>query len=70
MERQKLLLRFRAARSCLADMSAEAGVLDGHSLKREACSFVPVVARSSSSTKDPPFTARSFRARVSSLARC
>ena len=60
MEQQKLLLRFRASRSCRADMSAEAGVLDGHSLKREACSFVPVVARISSSTKAPPFYSAQF----------
>jgi len=69
MERQKLLQRFCASRSWRADMRAEASVLDGHSLKREAFSSMPVVARISSTKKDPTFTARSFCARVSTLAR-
>jgi hypothetical protein len=50
-------------------MRAAAGVLDGRCLKREARSSMPVVTRISSTTKDTTFTARSFRARVSSLAR-
>ena len=69
MEPQKLLLGFCASRNWRACVRAAAGVLGGRSLKREARSSMPVFARISSTKKDPTFTARSFRARVSSLAR-
>ena len=49
-------------------MRAAAGVLDGRCLNREARSAMPVVARISSTRKNSTLSARSFRARVSSLA--
>ena len=69
MEPQKLLLGFCDSRNWRACVRAAAGVLGGRSLKREACASMPVVARISSTMRGPTFTARSFRARVSSLAR-